>query len=100
MSSSNNSTLTKLEEIINEYINLDILSNRSGEHGAELSQETIQKLLTLAVKLYVSKIEKDEIRFSPFDQNVSATEVMITVSAMLKAADVELFELGLWQSWN
>jgi len=31
---------------------------------------------------------------------VTATDVMVTVSAMLKAVNVQVFELGMWQSWG
>jgi hypothetical protein len=30
----------------------------------------------------------------------TATDVVVTVSAMLDGAGVELFELGLWQTWS
>jgi len=31
---------------------------------------------------------------------VSPTDVMITASGLLKAADLQVFELGMWQSWT
>jgi hypothetical protein len=31
---------------------------------------------------------------------VSATDVMITASGLLKSADLQVFELGMWQSWT
>jgi hypothetical protein len=31
---------------------------------------------------------------------VSPTDVMITASALLKAADLQVFELGMWQSYT
>lgn len=70
------------------------------DRGSEVPVETIQRILTLGVKLYAAKVEQEETQYAPFDQQVSATEVMIAVTSMLKAADVELFELGLWQSWK
>jgi hypothetical protein len=30
---------------------------------------------------------------------VTATDVSITALSMLRAADLQVFELGLWQSW-
>jgi hypothetical protein len=30
----------------------------------------------------------------------TATEVMITASGLLKAANLAVFELGMWQSWT
>ena len=31
---------------------------------------------------------------------VTATDVMITATAMLKAVNLQLFELGMWQAWS
>jgi hypothetical protein len=30
----------------------------------------------------------------------TATEVMVTASGLLKAANLAVFELGMWQSWT
>jgi hypothetical protein len=31
---------------------------------------------------------------------VTGTDVMITCGGLLKAADLQVFELGMWQSWT
>ena len=31
---------------------------------------------------------------------MTATEVMVTVTAMLKAVNLHVFELGMWQAWS
>jgi hypothetical protein len=31
---------------------------------------------------------------------VNDTTVMLTASALLRAANLEVFELGMWQSWT
>ena len=31
---------------------------------------------------------------------VTSTDVMLTCAALLKAADLQVFELGMWQSWT
>ena len=31
---------------------------------------------------------------------MTATEVMVTVTAMLKAVNLQVFELGMWQAWS
>ena len=36
----------------------------------------------------------------PSEQSVTATEVMVTVTAMLKAVNLQVFELGMWQAWS
>jgi hypothetical protein len=62
--------------------------------------EDVQRLLGAAVKLYAARAEVDrrEPPFGPIEP--SATEVAVTASALLAAARIELFELGMWQSWS
>lgn len=64
-----------------------------------VSDATVQQLLTIAVKLYASKSE-DEVVLFPFagDDALTPTEVGTTVGHMIKAADIDLFELVAWQS--
>ena len=36
----------------------------------------------------------------PPEAGVTATHAMLAVTAILKAVNVQLFELGMWQSWS
>ena len=69
--------------------------------GAALSDAELQRSLATSVREYARRAEDDR-SFSPFppDAEVTATEVMITVSAILSAAGLQLFELGMWQAWS
>jgi hypothetical protein len=45
--------------------------------------------------------ENGESKLAAFAPDaVTATEAMIAVSAILKAVNVQVFELGMWQSFN
>ena len=66
----------------------------------QISDESVQQLMTAAVKLYVAKREAGA-SFLPFaDESVTATEVSVTAHAMLKAADMQVFELSLWSGFG
>lgn len=65
----------------------------------QIPEEVVRRLLSDAVRLYAAKAEYGS-RFSPLDQEVTATEVAVTSSAMLKAVEMEVFELGMWQVWG
>lgn len=67
--------------------------------SAEVDDRTVQKLVTVAVRIYASKLE-DEVVLFPFvdDETLTATEVGMTVGHFIKAADIDLFELVSWQS--
>ncbi len=71
------------------------------DDGAEPPDELIREGLTALTKLYTVKFQIGE-RWSPFvdDRAMPATAVMIMCTAMLRAVNVELFELGMWQAWS
>ena len=71
------------------------------EKGSEPPDELIQEGLTALTRLYTVKFQVGE-RWSPFDDDraMPATAVMIMCTAMLRAVNVELFELGMWQAWS
>lgn len=65
-----------------------------------IEDETIQRLVTLGVKLYVAKREGGH-DFSPFfGESVTATETAVTSMGMLKAVNLDVFELSLWGGWG
>ena len=69
--------------------------------GEELPDELVQQVLTAMTRLYTVKVQMGE-RWAPFvnDREMPATAVMIMSTAMLRAANLELFELGMWQAWS
>jgi hypothetical protein len=65
-----------------------------------LATDALQALLAAACKLYTARREGGE-EFAPVPKNsISATDVMVTASALLRAADLAAFELGMWQGWT
>lgn len=65
-----------------------------------ISVEALQKLIAAASRVYTARVESGE-KFTPIPKNsISATDVMVTASGLLKGADLAVFELGMWQSWT
>jgi hypothetical protein len=66
-----------------------------------VSDAEIQTALANAVRAYAERAAERDSGLSAFpsEQSVTATEVMVTVTAMLKAVNLQVFELGMWQSW-
>jgi hypothetical protein len=66
-----------------------------------LSTEALQALMAAVCKTYAAQIEAGE-QVLPLSQRggATATDVMITASGLLKAANLAVFELGMWQSWT
>ena len=66
-----------------------------------VSNQALQKLMAAVCKTYSQQVQA-EVQSPALDarSGVSATDVMITASALLKAVDLQVFELGMWQSWT
>jgi hypothetical protein len=66
-----------------------------------LTPQAFQALMAALCKSYGTQLEAGA-QFLPLANQASAspTEVMTTTSALLKAANLAVFELGMWQSWT
>ena len=65
-----------------------------------VSAEALQKLMAAACRVYTARAQAGET-FTPVPRNsISATDVMVTASGLLKSADLAVFELGMWQNWT
>jgi len=68
---------------------------------ARASDAEIQDMLANAVRLYAERSAEHDGALPAFGLDaVTATEVMVTVTAMLKAVNLQVFELGMWQAWS
>jgi len=68
---------------------------------ARPSDADIQAMLAKAVRLYAERAAESDAPLPPFPDGatMTATEVVVAVSAMLKAVNLQVFELGMWQAW-
>jgi len=65
-----------------------------------VSAEALQKLIAAACRVYTARREAGE-QIMPVPKNsITATDVMVTASGLLRAVDLAVFELGMWQSWT
>ena len=65
----------------------------------KFSDETVQKLMTAAVKLFAAKVEQEDRFFSPLldpGKLVTPTDVVVTVSEILRAVNLNTFDLAMW----
>jgi hypothetical protein len=63
----------------------------------DLPPQAIQRLVSMAIKLYIAKRESG-CDFDPVGQgDLTATEVSETASGLLRAVRLEPFELGWWR---
>lgn len=66
-----------------------------------LSPGAARALMAAMCKLYSAQAEAgdDELPLAE-GSGVSATDVMAVASGLLRAVNLAVFELGMWQSWT
>ena len=71
------------------------------EGGCVLEPAAVQAMLAALCKVYSGHVEAGEL-YHAFSETtpVTPTDVMVTASGLLKAANLAVFELGMWQSWT
>jgi hypothetical protein len=67
--------------------------------------EDVALLLAAAVRLYGARADagRRDAPLPPAGAGApapTATDVAVTVTALLRASQIELFELGMWQTWS
>jgi len=69
---------------------------RRGEPD-EVSDEVLRQNLAAAVKLYAAKAERRGSELAPFkDGAVTPTETVVAACALIRAADLNLFDVAMW----
>jgi len=63
-----------------------------------LTPEALQKLMTAACRLCSAQSEAGS-QMLPVGE-VTPTDIMITASGLMRAGNLAVFELGMWQSWT
>jgi hypothetical protein len=68
----------------------------SGQPGL-VSDAELERVLTAAVRLYAAKVETDSPPASPITpSSVTPTDVVVTVSDMIRAAGLNLWDVSMW----
>jgi hypothetical protein len=66
-----------------------------------LTPAALHALMGAACKAYAAQVEAgNAVAALGARSSVTPTEVMITASGLLRAANLAVFELGMWQSWT
>jgi len=69
---------------------------KRGEPDA-ISDQVLQRVLTAAVKVYAAKVERRGHDVAPFAPGaVTATETVVTACGLIRAADLNMFDVAIW----
>ncbi len=69
---------------------------KRGEPDA-ISDRQLQQVLTAAAKIYAAKVERRGHDVAPFAPGaVTATETVVTACGLIRAADLNMFDVAIW----
>jgi hypothetical protein len=71
----------------------------NGADPAAVCDASLQELIAAAIREYSHRVEHAGTFPVVPGRSITATDAMIATSALLKAANVHVFELGCWQNW-
>lgn len=70
-------------------------------HDVEtMTDHELQVLFMAVARRYAVRFAETQLPACPAGGAISATEAMLATTGLLRAADVQLFELGLWQTFS
>ena len=90
---------TALNDIAAPAGELCSLAEEAVRKGAPelVPDEVLQRVLSAAVRLYAIKSEDRPIELAPFgEQPVNATEAVTAICAIMRAANLNFFDLQMW----
>ena len=79
----------------------DEIEREFAKRDDAISVEAMQALMGALCRVYSAQVENGA-KYTPIEegQAVNPTSVMVTASGLLRAANLAVFELGMWQSWT
>jgi hypothetical protein len=65
--------------------------------ASQIAGEDIERVLTAAIKLYAAKAEAEAMPPPPLSADrITPTEVVVVISEMMRAVNLNLFDLSMW----
>ena len=76
------------------------IAEKALDEGATeaIPDEVVQRLLTAGARLFANKVEMEDRGFRPFvgAESAPATDIVVTVTEMLHAGNLNTFDLAMW----
>lgn len=83
---------------VSEFVGVATRDLANPSEGA-LSDSELADVMTAAVRLYAARVEAREAFPPPLvAEQVTATDIVIAVSEMIRVADINTFDLSMWMS--
>jgi hypothetical protein len=89
-------TSVELRVLVEAFSDVAERALSSGDFSGVTSSD-LERVITAAVKLYAAKSEVDETLAAPISaERATPTEVVVVVSEMLRAVNLNVFDLAMW----
>ena len=89
-------TSVELPILVEAFTSIAERALSSGDFSGITSSE-LEQIITAAVKLYAAKAEVEETLAAPISaERATPTEVVVIVSEMLRAVNLNVFDLAMW----
>jgi hypothetical protein len=63
----------------------------------DIPDRLLQRVLSAAVKIYAAKTERRGHDVKPFEEGaITATETVVAACGMIRAADLNMFDVAIW----
>jgi hypothetical protein len=63
----------------------------------QVSDAELERVMTAAVRLYAAKAEANDTEVRPVTaESVTPTDIVVTVSALIRAVGLNLWDLSMW----
>jgi len=70
---------------------------RSCAAASRIASDELERVLTAAIKLYAANAESEAVPSPPVSADkITPTEVVVFVTEMMRAVDLNLFDLSMW----
>jgi hypothetical protein len=81
-----------------EQLAAEIQRALAAGHLDVLTPQALQTLMTASCRLYAAQVENGSETLPV--REVTPTDIMVTASGLMRAGNLAVFELGMWQSWT
>lgn len=88
----------QLERLATRATALPTTAHDSAAPAAVLTDEQLRRLLSAAIRLYAAVSERAAEDIVPINADVSTTDAVVLACALLKAHELNPFDLALWFS--
>ena len=88
--------MIKIDQIIADFVAVAQADLMEFEHP-QISNDHLAKVMTVAVRLYAARCDALAEFPPPLERDqVTATDVLVSVCEMIRVADVNMFDLSMW----